>query len=135
MEALDTLVYEGVIFIWLEHGGDVMGISGTAQHRQADVAYIHIQAVLAVVEQAKAIRDLFVTRDAGNVYPGLAGLFFSIRKALRVSVGNLVRDLHEFHIDRKAQLEHLALLAPVHGHADVDLLAIGVHGEVLDQLG
>src|SRR5687768_6097674 len=133
-EALNTLVNESVMLIRLEDSRDMMNIHWAAQHSQADVAHVHIQAVFTIVEEAKTIRNFFVTRDTGDIHPGLSWFFFPIGKTFGVPVWDLVRNLHKLDIDRKTQLEHLEFFVPIHYHADVDLLPVGVHREVLHQL-
>src|SRR5215207_3854796 len=132
-KALNALVNGGVIPIRLEHGRNMMSIGWAAQDCQADVAHIDIQTVFAIVQQAEAIRSFFVTRDTGDIHPGLTRFLFPIGETFCVPVGYLVGYLHELDIDRKTQLEHLELFVPIYQHADIDLFPVGVHGEVLDQ--
>ena len=61
MEALDALIDEGMITIRFENRGRVMSIRRTAQYGQTDIADVHVQAVLAIVEQAKAVKSFRVT--------------------------------------------------------------------------
>src|SRR5688572_14617014 len=113
----------------------MMSIGWAPKDCQADVAHVYIQAVFAIVKQAAPVRNFAITRDTRDIYPRLTWFFLPVGEAFRVTVWNLMSDLHELDIDRKAELEHLELFVPIHHHADIDLFPVRIHGEILNQLG
>jgi hypothetical protein len=88
-EAVDSLVLELVSNAGLGRGGFVVGIDRASNGGDADLAAVHIECVLGVVQDREAERPIRPVDGPGQVDPALARLLIAVAGTLDRPVRDL----------------------------------------------